>query len=182
MRKLRSQHYLLLTLSVLAIFAASSAYAFMYIDTVKEAQDESIVKAEAAAAAEQSLQAKNMETTYDNTVADRELLPSFLISANDAVPFIDAVEAIGPATDAKISISSLSSGTGGNSSVPVVTADISVVGSWGNVMRAIQMVENMPYAISVGSINLDVLSGGNSSAKSASRWTAVIDISVLSST
>jgi hypothetical protein len=181
MKKLRSQHYLLLILSFLTLLAVIAAYVFMYKDAVIKAEDEAAVKAEVSAAAKHTLEAENMKIIYNNTASNRALLPSFLVSMNNAVPFINAVEAIGPATGVTLSISSLSSGTYNASSHGVVTATISVVGNWTNVMRAIQMVENMPYAISVKSLNVDVLSSDGSLAKSAPQWTAALDISVLSS-
>jgi hypothetical protein len=181
MKKLRSQHYLLLILSFLTLFAAVVAYVFMYKDAMIKAQEEASIKAEVSAAAKHTLEAENMKIMYNDTASDRALLPSFIVSVDNAVPFIDAVEAIGPATGVTLSISSLSSGTDNASSYGVVTATISAIGNWTNVMRAIQMVENMPYAISVKNLNMDVLSSDGSSDKSASHWTAALDISVLSS-
>ena len=172
MKKLSSQHYLLLILSILALFAAVAAYIFMYKDAVKKAEGEANVRAQVSTASEQTLEAKNMETIYKDTITNRAILPSFLVSVDNAVPFINAVEAIGPVTGATISISSLSSGMDNDSSHNVVTATISAVGAWANVMRAVQIVENMPYAISIKSLNMDV---------SSPNWTAVLDVSVLSS-
>jgi hypothetical protein len=181
MKKLRSQHYLLLILSFLTLFAAVVAYVFMYKDAVIKAEEADAIKTAVSVADKHTLEAENMKIIYNNTVSDRALVPSFLVSVDDAVPFIDAVEAIGPATGVTLSISSLSSGTDNASSHGIVTATISAVGNWTNVMRAVQMVENMPYAISIKSINMDVLSSDGSSAKSTPHWTAALDISVLSS-
>jgi Tfp pilus assembly protein PilO len=180
MKKLRSQHYILLVLSVLAIFASAAAYFFMYNDAMKKAQEEANVQASVKAASKHAVEVENMKTIYDETAANRALLPSFLVSAGNAVPFIDAVEAIGPESGSTVSISSLSSGTDSNSSLEVVTATISAVGTWQNVMRAVEMIEDMPYAISVKNLHLDVLSSSDSSA-AAPHWTATMDISVLSS-
>jgi hypothetical protein len=180
MKKLRSQHYILLIMSVLAIFAAATAYFFMYNDAMKKAQEEANVQASVKAASKHTMDVETMKTIYDETTASRAQLPAFLVSLNDAVPFIDAVEAVGPATGSTISISSLSSGTAGDSSYQVVTATISAVGTWPNTMRAVEMIEDMPYAISVKSLRLDALSPSDSSA-AGPHWTAAMDISVLSS-
>jgi Tfp pilus assembly protein PilO len=180
MKKLRSQHYILLVLSVLAIFTAATAYYFMYNDSMKKAQEEANVQASVKAASKHAVDIESMKTIYNETAASRAKLPAFLVSLGDAVPFIDAVEAVGPASGSTISISSLSSGTAGNSAYQVVTATISAVGTWPNVMRAVEMIEDMPYAISVKSLRLDVISSSDSSA-TAPHWTAAMDISVLSS-
>ena len=153
----------------------------MYKDAVKKAEGEAAVRAEISTASEQTLEAKNMETIYKDTIINRAILPSFLVSVNNAVPFIDAVEAVGSTTGATVSISSLSSGKDNNTSHNVVTATISVVGAWANVMRAVQIVENMPYAISIKRLNMNALSSNGSSVKSAPNWMAVLDVSVLSS-
>ena len=179
MKKLRLQHYILLILSILTLSLACSAYVFMYKDAVTKAEEESLVRTESAAASKHVLQIKDMQTTYQDTVQDRAALPSFLVSADDAVPFIDAVEAIGPATGSTLSISSLSSGTDSSTSHGVVTASVSVKGDWANVMRAVEMIESMPYALTVKSLDLNASS--DSSSKSPSSWSASLDVSVLSS-
>ena len=179
MKKLRSQHYILLVVSIMAIFAAATAYFFMYNDAMKKAQEEANVQASVKAASKHTMDVENMKTIYNETAIGRAQLPAFLVSLGDAVPFIDAVEAVGPASGSTISISSLSSGTADNSSNGLVTATISAVGTWPNVLRAVEMIENMPYAISVKNLHLDVLSSSGSSA-AAPRWTAAMDISVLS--
>jgi type II secretory pathway pseudopilin PulG len=180
MKKLRSQHYLLLILSILALFAAVSAYVFMYNDAVKKAKEEAAMRAEMLIASDQTLGAKNTETTYKDTVINRSRLPSLLVSEADAVPFINAVEAVGPATGATISISSLSSGTDSDSSHRVVMATISIAGTWANTMLAVEMIENLPYAISVKSLNVNASLANSSTPKTGSSWTAILDISVLS--
>ena len=80
------------------------AYDFLYKDVIKKAQEAATIKAEVLAASQQTFQVKNMETTYQNSAASRALLPTFLVSVDNAVPFIDAVEAIGPATTDAIHI------------------------------------------------------------------------------
>ncbi|MDR3557995.1 MAG: hypothetical protein P4L61_00535 [Candidatus Pacebacteria bacterium] len=179
MKKLRAQHYILLFLSIMALLVAGSAYAFMYKDTIRKAQEESMVQQEALAASKQTTESKDRQTTFETSAASRALLPSFLVSTEDAVPFIDSVEAVGPATGSVVSISSLSSGTDSGTSYQAVTATVSASGKWTNVMRAVEMIENMPYAISVKTLNLDASSAATQ--KSATNWTATIAISVLSS-
>jgi len=184
MKKLQLQHYILLALSVLTLFLSCTAYSFMYNDAIKKAEAESAVKAQVVAATNEATEAKDMETVYESSESERELLPAFLVSTSNAVPFIDAVESIGPATGSTLSISSLSSGVDSVSSHSAVTATITVIGSWPNVMRAIAMIENMPYAISVQSLHLDAVTGSvksGSTVKPVSRWTAALSISVLSS-
>ena len=150
----------------------------MYKAVVKKAEEESAVQSEVQAASKQALQAKDMKTEYGSTVADRALLPSFLVSQDDAVPFIDAVEAIGSSTGASITISSLSSAIG-DSSHKVVTATISMSGAWASVIRSIEIIEDIPYAISIKDLHMDAFS--DSSKSSNIQWTAGLDISVLSS-
>jgi len=169
----------------MTLLLACGAYTFMYRDTVTKAQEEALVKSEVLAASEQVTEAKNMEIMYQSTTDDRGLLPSFFVSSDDAVPFIDAVEAIGPATGSTLSLSSLSDSADGGSSHSIVTAAITVSGTWPNVMRAIGMVENLPYAISIKDLYMSESQGSpakpGSTIKPAPRWTASLDISVLSS-
>ena len=180
MKKLRSQHYLLLTLSILTFFAAISAFVFMYKDSIKKAEEEAALKEEILAASRKVVESSNIETVYKETSANRSILPSFLVSLDNAVPFIDAVEAVGPASGDEVSISSLSSGIDSSSSHQVVTASVSISGTWPNTMRAIEMIENLPYAVSVKNLSLEDSNADSSTGKSPSRWTASLELSVLS--
>lgn len=178
MKKLRSQHYTLLALAILSLAAAIAAYVFMYKDAIGEAQKTALAKANTAAASDQALAEKKTETTYEDTAADRALLPSFLVSEDNAVAFIDAVDAVGSTTGAAVSLSSLSSGTDSVTSELVVTATISVSGAWPSVMRAIALVEDLPYALSVKSLSLNA---SDDLSSRAAQWSASMSVSVLSS-
>jgi hypothetical protein len=182
MNKLRSQHYALLALSILAMTASVLAYAYMYKASIKKAQQALAVSSDSSVASDQSVESKKTLALYQDTAVNRNRLQSFLVSEENAVPFIDDVEAIGPASGATLSISSLSSGTDSVTSHEAVTAQISVNGTWANVIRALQMVENLPYAVSVKSISLAVSASASSASgkNSQPQWSAVDSISVLS--
>lgn len=166
-------------LSVVALVATISAYLFIRNDAIGKAEDEATMRAEISAVSNQTLDAKLTAATYKDTASKRAQLSSFLVSEDNAVPFIDSIEAIGPAAGANVSISSLSSAVDG-AGHPMITATVTVYGAWSNVVRAVEMVENLQYASSIKNLSMNASFGGMSSSKTTTKWTASMDISVLS--
>lgn len=182
MKKLRAQHYILLLAALAAIAASSLAYFFMYKGAIGLAESADRAKANATLASTESATAQKSEELYTATAGSRARLLTLLVSEGDAVPFIDAVEAVGPLSGASVSLSSLSSGTDAASSHPTVSAEISISGTWPQAIDAIEGIESLPYALSVKGIHLSQEGALDPAAnKSGPHWLASLDISVLSS-
>lgn len=175
MKKLSSQHYMLAILSVAAIAVSIGAYVFMYRTAMQSAVSAAAARASVAAAKDAEREAEEQGSIYQKTAAARASLPSFLVNDNNALAFIQKVESVGKESGAAVSISSLSSGAAPGSSKQAVSAIVSMNGSWQAVMRAIGLVESLPYALSVRSVNLN-----SSPAAVAPAWSASISLSVLS--
>jgi hypothetical protein len=182
MKKLRAQHYILVLAALLAIASSLLAYFFMYKGAVGLAEAADRARANAVLASTEAVTMQKSQEFYASTTGNRSLLPTLLVPEGNAVPFIDEVEAIGPLSGASVSLSSLSSGMDAVSSHPIVSARVSIGGTWPQVMSAVQGVEDLPYAISVTAISLGQSGDADlTPKKTASHWSASLDISVLSS-
>jgi Flp pilus assembly protein TadG len=179
MKHLKSEHYILLILAVITLAASAVAYAFMYKQSIQRAEAAASARASIEYIQEQSILTENLEKTYADSAVLRATLPTYLVSEEDAVPFINAVEAVGPASGAKLSLSSLSSGTDPASSSPVVSLSVSLRGTWQTVMSGVELLENLPYAESVQDLRLSS-DGTGTATSTAPVWTADLQLSVLS--
>jgi len=168
--------------SALALVAAVALYAYLYgmvgasADRARLAED--IIGTEQGA----QKQSKGLQDEYASTAAARARLPGLFVSAGNAVAFIEALESIGTASGASVSISSISAdpldgaapGTTGN-----ISADVTAQGSWAEVMRALVLSESLPYQDAIDHI---ALAGGRSNAAgdaSKAAWQISYHISAL---
>ena len=166
---------MLLVVSMIVLVVSVSAYILMYRAVVTDAESAAAARTATVKASADATRAKAIADAYQQTTSSRARLSTFLVNDSNVVAFIKKVESISKQSGATVSISSISSGTAGVSSKKAVIAAVSITGSWSAVMRAIGLVENMPYAIMVQSVRL-----GGSTVASGSEWSASISLSVLS--
>ncbi|MDE2188804.1 MAG: hypothetical protein KGJ35_03715 [Patescibacteria group bacterium] len=178
MKKLKSQHYILLFVSILTVCVAAISYNFLYHQALSKAEAAAVAEAKVASMAATSIEEKKTAEIFATTATERSQLSDSMVSEGNAVPFIDSVEGIAAKSGATISLSSLSSGTDSASSHATVLASVTIRGSWQNALRALELLENLPYAISMQNLNLTETN--SSDAKSAPQWTINVSLSVLS--
>ena len=168
--------------SALALVAAAVLYAYLYgmvgasADRARLAED--IIGTEQGAQS----QSKSLQDEYASTADARSRLPGLFVPAGDAVAFIEALESIGPASGATVSISSINAdpldgaapGTTG-----IISADVTAQGSWAAVERALVLSESLPYQNTIDHVSL--IGGHPSSGAAASKdaWQISYRISAL---
>ena len=172
MKKAFSRHSILVLFAIASLAASASAYYFIDRAAVGRAVSAADASAAAQDAARLSRAAADTQKEYDQTAASRALLPSLVVSKGSVVSFIKAIEAVGRDSGASVSISSISSASASDGAQPLIKGTVAVAGSWSQAMRAVRMVEDLPYALSVTGLRL---------AASDKAWTASMDIAVLSS-
>ncbi len=167
--------------SLLALAAAVALYAYLYqqvgVSTNRARLAEDIIGTEQGAQS----QSKDIQSEYQSTAAARARLPGLFVPAGNAVAFIEALESIGPASGASVSISSISAdpldgaapGATGN-----ISADVSAQGSWAEVMKALVLSESLPYQDVIDHV---ALTGQKTSATASSKasWQISYHISAL---
>lgn len=184
-----SKHYILLLFSFAALAISGAGYVLLYKAVVSEARESSQAIAEVALENTKRLREQELTATYADTLSDRTRLASFVISEAEIVDFIEAVEGVGADSGAQVEISAIGKGDIAKTekvSFGHIAAHLEIQGSWINVMRALILVENMPYSISMNNFNLVAmgdLAAASAPVKGAApkvrQWKMSFDIKVL---
>jgi len=136
-------------------------------------------------------------TSLDKTLQDNDknsaILATHFAKSSDIVPFLDAIEKLAPQAGAKMEIDSVDNGV----ATPGLIAGLRVSGSFTNVYKFLQLLENSPYEINFISMDMHTVAAGVpvenvvTPSKGASaqpkvakspNWEAVFKIQLLSFT
>jgi hypothetical protein len=135
--------------------------AIHYVNANKEIANEDIVKQK-----EQELQ-----KIHRDTDDERASLLGRLIKEDKAVYFIEMVEKVGVESSTKLELGSITTSDTGT-----LKANVTVSGSWQNVMTALVLLENLPISSKISNIDLSA-SGG--SGKEVKSWILNLTIEAL---
>jgi len=171
-------HIPLLIFAIVILLVVISLYGYMY-----QATGASVDRARTAidfVASEQgnSSKAKVLSNLASSTLMDRNRLSTFFVSSDDIVSFITAIEALGPASQSTVVITSIDADPLTNAisgAIGHAHAHIDANGSWSSVMRLLDLAEQMSYIVSISHVRL---SNGSSDLKSANTWKLAFDIQV----
>jgi hypothetical protein len=162
---------------VLAI--AVSLYVFMYYKTEDMTGAATSSRQAMTAMGQDQSQIKETLSLYQSTAADRARLHSFLVPSGNAVAFIKAIEAVGRSSGAAVSISSISEDHA-DSGAPIGTGDvravISAAGSWPDVMKALVLLEMLPYRVTISHVLLSTSVISGSKPDVSRHWQMNLDI------
>lgn len=173
------RHYILLIFATLAILGSATGYILMYRESVIQARGSALAQAEVILENNKKLHEQELTAAYADSLSDRSRLSSFLVSEDEIVEFIESVEAIGASSGAEVEISGIDTeeiAVKDEESFGHISAHLNISGTWVNVMRALILVENMPYSVSLNNIGL--FSSGTAKAK---QWELSLDMRVLTS-
>lgn len=157
--KIKTNHMITLTISVLLLIIVISGYIYMrnivdnYVSQVIAANDL------AASRDASRVESSGLVVEYNDTAQKRADLAKRLIPEKNIVNLIENLESLDNSTGSKVSIVSI------NTSPLDVTIHASSEGPWGSVMKALSLVETLPYASSVDSVNLSTSVLENSTTK-----------------
>ncbi len=157
-------HYSALVIAFAVLAMSVAGYAFIYYSVNQ--QSASTAKAEIAVATEQAtaVRQKSIVDSLRITAEDRSTINSFLLTTDGTVPFIEKVEGIGSQSGATVSLVSISA------DATTVRAHVNIQGTWGSVMRAMHIVENLPYSISMDGVRITIQGVGT--------WNEDFDIAI----
>ncbi len=175
--KTNSKHYTVITLAIGSVFLSSFGYWYIYGIVIKQAENYSKSLQEIALVDTKKQQIKDIAKMHEDTLKARERLSTFVLTDDKLINFIEFVESIGnrSSTDTTISsiknddLSSAEKGTFGH-----LKARIDIKGSWTNIMRALVLIENLPYSLSLNNIDLNF-----NKADKNPQWNVRLDIEVL---
>jgi hypothetical protein len=158
-----SHHYIAVTIAFIILVASVTVYFFINAQVRNEAAKTAatfvtVAQDQATVAAEESA-----SSTFSSTALSRALLQSYLIQDSNTVSFIEQVEGVAKQSGASVSIASISAddltmATAGT--IGHIQAHISAQGSWSNVMRALHIIEDLPYSLTIDNVSVHAEGGG----------------------
>lgn len=172
-----------LTILNLIIFGASF-YLFVRIKSVDKNVSTRLIQIESAADTEESL--RSIKNLMNDTKKEREQIAGFFVQPNGTVDFIETVESLGRIAGVKLETESVGVEALKNktaSSTELFRLSLRTEGSWGDTMRLLSLLDNMPYKISFESVELEKISVGSDSGrekkKISSYWSGAFSFGVL---
>ena len=141
-------HYSALAIAAIIFCISTAGYVFIYyqinLQITQTASAEQLVQDQQRFTEQQ----QHIVASLTATAQDRASIDSFILSTDQTLPFIDVVEGLSSVAGAQVTITSISADASN------VHAHISIRGPWTNTLRAMHLVENLPYSISISSISL----------------------------
>ncbi|MES3031495.1 MAG: hypothetical protein V4697_03740 [Patescibacteria group bacterium] len=162
--KLHSGHYILALVALVTATVAGFGFFFLYSHIVGQAQNSAHAVRAVGLETERKQQEGQILKIYEETQADRTKIFESLVQEDEIVQFIEEVEKIGPASSTTLELSALTTGEG------LIQAHLNIKGSWSGVMRALTLIENVPYSITLKDLRL---------TSSERLWNLDSDFSVL---
>jgi uncharacterized iron-regulated membrane protein len=157
-------HYSALAIAFAVFLASIGGYIFIYYSV--NDQSAATAKAESDVTTEQgaAVRQQNIVDSLAATADDRALVNSFLLSPDGTVAFIEKVEGISQGSGAAVSLASISADSAS------VYAHVNIQGQWSNMMRAMHLVENLPYSIGMDNVRVSLQGKG--------AWSEDFDITI----
>ena len=171
----------LILISFAALLVSGALYAYLYHDTLALTEHAIGARASVADAAERQKQSRDILALAASTAASRARLSGLFVPSDDAVAFIQSIESIGAASGANVALSAIAASpldTAKPGTIGTISAHVTASGSWSNVMRAVELLEALPYHSSVDKMALSAsIPAGDRSGRAPRAWVASIDLS-----
>ena len=174
---MRRHHRLLLIFAIFVTVLVVVLYAYAYVQIGASIDRTAIARNQKANDEKATLNQQKLLQAYAYSASERGRLLDTLVKSDHIVDFIKAIEDVGKKSGATVNMSAIAADTFAGASfgaIGSVRASISAKGSWQEAMEALEIIENMPYDISVGNVSMSssILAG-----KVPKReWTASFDI------
>lgn len=168
---------MLLILAVIALAGSLAAYMTMH-----RATRVSVIRAEAARLSATSSQYDKSQSNAiaklsADTAADRARLRSEFIPYDQAVSFIDSIEALSNESGGAVALSSINAddlGSSPSGTVGNIQAHVEAKGSWVAAMKTLMLAENLPYQVSISNVRFNT--SGLGAKDKPLQWELTFDI------
>ena len=176
-----THHHFLITFAILVTVLVVSLYLYMSHSTNAMLQEVASAKEEVMDLEVDSSMDTKLKKLYSGSEGDWEKLYSAFVPEDNVVPFIEALEALGPRTGGEVTVASIDSSSGEAGSLAVngyVNAKVTVCGSWGEVIKILELVENVQYKVMISNVRVDL---AGEKGKSDVEWVMSFDIRAVKS-
>ncbi len=192
------RHYILFIVAFVTFVVTALGYAYMREKVYTQAVTAANIIKEVKQLQDEKKHEQEVASAYSQFADDKALISGYVLSPDDVVHFIEAVEKIGVDTSTGIELSGIetqdvvrNSTNAGQLLFPHIKAHAAGRGTWANSMRALSLIEHLPYAVSFDNIHISVDGTGSGSpdlqtgpvgttTKShANNWAISLDVRAL---
>jgi len=169
--------YKKLTLSFLPIALANILVfsGWLYLFSVIGAQKEKIAEARLnlALIEKRAADSKSLKSLMEEISEKKNRIDGVFLDSEEIVRFIEALERLGGRAGVFLKLNSVNIGNGAN-------FRLSVSGDFGGVLKYLELVENLPYKVSVKKsyIQLNEKGPADSGQKNEGRWSGDFEITL----
>jgi hypothetical protein len=170
-----SSHYLALAVSAGILACSVLVFAFVYYQVGVQMGNTTAAYSQVSQAQSQEDQASQVVATISQTAAERAQLQSFFVGDSQTVGFITQIENTGTesggavVTIATISDDDLSAEATGTTGF--IHAHIDIIGTWPQAMRALHLLESLPYGESIDNVR--------ATPSGAKQWAIGFDLTAV---
>lgn len=150
--KINPRHYILIVFAILSILATGFAYFFIYQKAISQADQYVQVNKEIENEDTKKHNDQDLIKIYNSTKDSREKILTYLVKEDKVVNFIETLEKVGTDSNTKLELSSINNDSG------IIKVNVSVKGSWSNVMTSLVLVENLPLSLYIKDVKLNSVS------------------------
>lgn len=171
------RHLVLLILALVALSASIFTYSFFYNFVKSEAEESAQLSQQIAAIEEQRRHEQGVASVYQQSVSDLAALKSYVVTGEQVVDLIEEIEEIGTTTSTSLELTGITNSANASQKegeFSVFTATVHGKGTWTNIMRALILIEHLPYSMSINNIRF-----AEEGAGPARVWTISFGIKVL---
>jgi len=171
--KMNHRHYVLLLIAIVTLIAVSVGYYVIYKQTKKQANYYVSASNEIDNEHSKKQVEIDMQKIHDDTKEERLRLNELIIKEENVVKFIELIEKVGEDSNTKLELSTITKES------EKVKAKIIASGTWGNVMMALGMLENLPLSTVISNLHLGTTVLEEKDTKKTVVWNLSVDIETL---
>lgn len=185
--KANHKHYTLLFVGLLTLIVTGIGYWYVYKVVITQAEKQSEISQEIINNEQNNKQEIKMLDISSSTLEKRDMLSSYFVSEDKILDFIKSIENVADDSSTKITLSSINTDKMIADKKEIaghIKVHAEIKGSWTNVNKALVLIENLPYFLSIESMRLDVSNQVSEDldkkiSTKTKEWNLSIDISAL---
>ncbi len=188
MKKHFSKITILIFFAIASLVLVCSSFLFLYRDIIKTKTNNEALVSSLDADTKKNIELDAIQKNINLTISNNQSLESFFIAKDKEVDFITLVESIAKKSGLKVSTKNIESKTSDELSKigkGLLAISIETDGSWDATQEFLKLLSNLPYKISINSIDLsfgeftDSNDQGKSASTGAKLWKVKIDFDVV---
>lgn len=148
-----------LVVTLVVVAAAAGGYALFYEAVSAKSAEAAALQTQINEKTEASARVMAAQAALSEIAADEAAVQAYFVPETAVVPFIDDLESRGRVLHTTVAVTSVAAKHVENR--PVLVLALTIDGSFDAVMRTVGAIEYAPYDISVSSLTLALVDGGN---------------------